>query len=383
MNIGATSQAFTPVAVAAKTRPSPTQSAAQNTASQPIDSFHISATGKNKSRPTAQIRFAETNSAKQDFGSAVHVDKPRSEDKKFLGMVHLTSSQEQQIKVVEAKAFQRFENPGNDAQRGSIYAKVQQSKTSHYQPGYLELNASSLSVSESEQKQVMKALQDYGEDLAAIAVSGRDMKGLQRHVEDRAFIKLFDRDKEEFEDYFKAGFQDFWGDRTAENNPANPLERHDDPPQTPVNGKDPREEYKWRFLKPQLGIGIQGLDFKNVKLKPKVDLVKLTGPALTEVRVIANVPFTFNGQIEPEAEIKARRILNHKPGEYGGLKDNVFIEANSVYNYSEGNIRSSVGVRKQISPDASMGAYALYSLSINGKNADDMGIGVNYQARFD
>lgn len=382
MNIGATSKAFTPVAVAAQGRPLK-QSATRPTVALPTDSIHISAAGKTTGRPAAQIRFADANPAQQDFGSAVRVDKPRSEDKKFLGMVHLTSSQEQQIKAVEAKAFQRFENPGNNVERGSIYAKVQQSKTSHYQPGYLELNASSLSVSESEQKQVMDALKDYGEDLAAIAISGRDKKGLQRHVEDKAFITLFDRDKEEFEDYFKDGFQDFWGDRTGENSPDNPIERLDHQPQTPVNGKDPREEYKWRFLKPRLGIGIRGLDFKNVKLKPKVDLVKLTGPAQTEMRVIANVPFTFNGTIEPEAEIQARRIFNHKPGEYGGFKDNVFVEANSVYNYSEGHVRSSVGIRKQISPDASMGAYALYSLSLNGKNADDMGIGINYQSRFD
>ncbi len=382
MNIGAIPKAFTPAAVTAQTKPLQ-HTAAQSRSTLPADSFHISVSGKTNARPAAQIRFSEANNTQHDFGSAVHVDKPRANDKKFLGMVKLTSSQEQQIKAVEAKAFQRFENPGNNAHQGSIYAKVQQSKTSHYQPGYLELNASSLSVSESEQKQVMDALKDYGEDLASIAISGRDKRGLQHLVEDRAFITLFDRDKEEFEDYFKDGFQDFWGDRTGENSPDNPIERLDNPPQTPVNGKDPRDEYKWRFLKPRLGIGIRGLDFKDVKLKPKVDLVKLTGPAQTEVRVIANVPFTFSGKVEPEAEIRARRIINHKPGEYGGFKDNVSVEANSVYNYAEGNVRASVGIRKQISPDASMGAYALYSLSLNGNNSDDMGIGLNYQSRFD
>jgi len=132
MNIGAIPKAYAPAAVVSQSMPLPQRgvAVAANSSTLSTDSFHISVNGNNTGKPGAQIRFTDHKQAQHEFGSAVHVDTPPAADaKKFLGMVRLTSSQEQQIKAVEAQAFQRFENPGNNAQRGSIYAKIQQSKT--------------------------------------------------------------------------------------------------------------------------------------------------------------------------------------------------------------------------------------------------------------
>lgn len=373
-----------PVRISAANEPP----AAQALAAPPKDSIHISIGGRTNGQPAAQVRFVEPTSPQSQFGSAVRVDQKRVVEKRFLGMVEMTPNQQQQIRAAESKAFQRFSNPGNNIERGSLYAKIQQSNISHYQPGYLEHGNSSLGITDGEKDQVMDAIKEYGEDLGAIALTGRNRKDLQRFVEDKFFITLFDRDKEEFEDYFKDGFHDFVADRFGENTPDNDLQAKgsvgtDGLINTEGKPASQEEQYKWRFFRPRVGVSLKGLDFQEAKIKPKIDLVRLQGPALTEVRLVANVPFNFKGEYAPEAEIQARRIINHTPGEYGGLTDNLFVESTTVYNHNESQLRSSIGVRKQISPDASMGAYALYSVSLSGANKDDMGIGINYQSRFD
>ncbi|PKL74225.1 MAG: hypothetical protein CVV27_21585, partial [Candidatus Melainabacteria bacterium HGW-Melainabacteria-1] len=98
---------------------------------------------------------------------------------------------------------------------------------------------------------------------------------------------------------------------------------------------------------------------------------------------VADVPFTISGNYEPRGEIYARRLINHLPGDYGSWKDNVFVESRSTYDFSEQQARTSLGVRKQISPDASMGLYALYSKTFAGNEPEDLGLGINYQSRFD
>ncbi|HEY9842310.1 MAG TPA: hypothetical protein V6D23_17750, partial [Candidatus Obscuribacterales bacterium] len=215
---------------------------------------------------------------------------------------------------------------------------------------------------------------------------GRSRRELERYLEDKFFITLFDRDTEEFEDYFKNGAHNFFGDSFGNNSPDNNVVK----PSTPAAGENlinlpnaPQEEkYKWKFFQPRLGVSLKGTNFKEAMIKPKIDLVRLRGPAETEVRLIADVPFNIAGKFEPKGEIYARKILNHTPGDYGGLTDNLWAESRTEYDYTEGQVRTSLGVRKQISPDSSMGLYALYSTSTKGAAPDDLGLGVNYQSRW-
>ena len=183
--------------------PPETATQTHKTSLAPQDSFRISLKGAQST----------TNGQAQNqiqFGAAVHVDAPNPSPKKFLGMVRLTENQELQIQSAENKAFYRFEQPGNDISRGSINAKLRHSSLNTYQPGYLE-HGSGLTLSDDERKQVTNALKDYGEDLASIAIVGRDKRELSNYLEDKAFILVFDKDKDDFEDYIKNGFHDFFG----------------------------------------------------------------------------------------------------------------------------------------------------------------------------
>jgi len=350
----------------------------------PKDSFHFSLGGRTNGLPAAQIRFADPPTPKSAFGHAVHVDQPNPQDKKFLGLVNMTSSQEDQLKAAEARAFERFRHAANNPTRGSLQAKLNQASTQHYQPGYLE-HGGHLHITAAESKEVMKALSRYGEEAASISITGRDRKGLQRFVEDRFFVTLFDRDKEEFEDYFKNGARDFFSDHFSQNNldTQKPVQASSQDGLLALPDEKPESEYKVRYLRPRLGVDVRGLDYEQVKLKPKIDLVRLQGPALTELRLEADLPYKLNGEFTPEAHLSARRIFNHKPGEYGGLKDNLFVEGRTSYHVTENRLRTTIGLNKQISPDESLGMYALYSQSFEGQRSEDAGLGINYQKRWD
>ncbi|MBF2054000.1 MAG: hypothetical protein IGS03_11130 [Candidatus Sericytochromatia bacterium] len=360
----------------------PAQSAAES------DSFHFSLKGQTNGQPARQIRFAaETPAPAQVFGNAVHVDSLPEPGPKVFGTLSVTPSQAHQLKAAEARAFDRFRHAANNPERGSLQAKLNQAAMQQYQPGYME-HVGQVHITENESKEVMKALQRYGEDLASISITGRDRKGMQRYVEDRFFITLFDRDKDEFEDYFKGGVKDFFGDSFG-NSQAQPQVQASEPAMSardaliPLPDQNPEEQYKVRYLRPRLGVSIRGLDFEELKLRPKVDLVRVQGPAQTEVRVEADLPYKMNGEFRPEAHVSARRILNHKPGEYGGLRDNVFVEGRTSYEFHEQRVRATVGLNKQISPDESVGVYALYSQQFEGMKSEDAAIGVNYQKRWD
>lgn len=346
----------------------------------PQDSFRISLKGTQSTvNGQAQNQI--------QFGAAVHVDTPNPSPKKFLGMIRLTENQELQIQSAENKAFYRFEQPGNDISRGSINAKLRHSALNTYQPGYLE-HGSGLTLSDDERKQVTKALQDYGEDLASIAIVGRDKRELSNYLEDKAFILVFDKDKDDFEDYIKNGFHDFFGAEATTGNAVHSStvgstagHVSTDAKGKPIQPSD-QENYRWRYFQPRVGVNVRGLNFGDTKVKAQVDLVRLNGPANTEVKVVAKVPFTFNGEYNIEGEVQARRILNYKPGEYGEFKDNMYVESNTNYNHEEARLRTTFGVRKQISPDASLGVYGSGTLSTGGEK-HDVGVGVNYQLRFD
>ncbi len=353
------------------------------------DTVHISLGNRVNGRPATAFKFSDAPDAGQkEFGSAVHVETPRDPDaQRLFGLLNLTANQRQQIRAAESRAFDRFFHAGNSPERGSIQAKLRQAAIETHQPGFLEHN-SAMSITDQEKDQIMDALKQYGEELAAIGISGRNKRELQRYVEDKFYITIFDRDRDEFQDYFKGGVKDFFGDyfgnNTPDNNLVNPAKAPTSAGVVELKGeKEQQEEYKWRFFQPRMSVSLKGVDFKEATIKPKVDLVKLRGPADTEVRVVADVPFNFNGKYEPRGEIYARRIMNHKPGEYGGWKDNVWAESRTEYDFSEQQVRTSLGVRKQISPDASMGFYGMYSKNFSGGNApEDLGLGVNYQSRF-
>lgn len=342
----------------------------------PQDSFRISLKGTQSTvngKPQSQIQF----------GAAVHVDTPNPSPKKFLGMIRLTENQELQIQSAENKAFYRFEQPGNDISRGSINAKLRHSALNTYQPGYLE-HGSGLTLSDDERKQVTNALKDYGEDLASIAIVGRDKRELSNYLEDKAFILVFDKDKDDFEDYVKNGFYDFFGAEATTSTEAHSATASQTTGQinTDAQGKPVQEDFRWRFFRPRVGVNVRGLNFSDTKIKAQVELARLNGPANTEVKVLAKVPFTFGGEYNVEGEVQARRILNYKPGEYGEFKDNMYVESNTNYNHEEARLRTTFGVRKQISPDSSLGVYGSGTLSTGGEN-HDVGVGVNYQLRFD
>jgi hypothetical protein len=76
-------------------------------------------------------------------------------------------------------------------------------------------------------------------------------------------------------------------------------------------------------------------------------------------------------------------MINAKPGEYGTLKENIYAETRAHYNFEENRVQATLGVRKQISPDSSMGLYGLYNQTFSGLEVKDVGIGVNYQSRFE
>lgn len=367
----------------------------QNTAPAPAspallqDKVHFSARGS--AAPSARISFSEPqDSARNEFGSAVQIEASNyKEMKKLLGYFSMTADQERQIQAAEARAFDRFMSNGYSPERGSIQAKMRQAAVDAYNPGY-SIHNSALHINEDERRQIKDALQKYGEDLASIAVTGCSRKDLQRYVEDKFFITLFDRDKEEFEDYFKRGFQNLAADQTsqisAQQAAATPPAAaptgvaQSAPVPVPVSED---EKFRWRFVRPRVGVNVRGLDFEKAKIKPKVDLVQLRGPAQTEVRVTAEIPFEFSGKTYPEAEVTARRMFNAKPGEYGTLTQNIFVESRTHYNFHENRLNATVGVRKQISPDSSMGVYGLYSQSFGALELKDLGVGVNYQSRFD
>jgi hypothetical protein len=375
-------QAFSSIKVSSNPRSvSPAASsgiaASQNIATlAPQDSFRITLKGTQSAingRPQNQIQF----------GAGVHVDTPNPSSTKFLGMIRLTENQELQIQSAENKAFYRFEQPGNDISRGSINAKLRHSALNTYQPGYLE-HGSGLTLSDDERKQVMDALKDYGEDLASIAIVGRDKRELSHYLEDKAFILVFDKDKDDFEDYIKNGFHDFFGAEATTGTEAQSATVGNTAGQVSAQaeGKPEQENFRWRFFQPRVGVNVRGLNFSDTKVKAQVDLARVNGPANTEVKVVAKVPFTFGGEYNIEGEIQARRILNYKPGEYGAFKDNMYVESNTNYNHEEARLRTTFGVRKQISPDASLGVYGSGTLSTGGEK-HDVGLGVNYQLRFD
>jgi hypothetical protein len=340
----------------------------------------------------ARISFVEAApeaSAQQDFGNAVSVNSasPKT-SKKLLGYLSVTADQERQLKAAENRAFDRFVSYGYSPERGSLQAKIRQSAVDTYSPGY-SLHNSALSINEGEKGQIKDALQKYGEDVASIAVTGRSRRDLQRYLEDKFFITVFDRDKEEFQDYFKNGFQNMMTDQ-ASTLSAEQHQAPDGAPTAPSTESAPLplpvpndEQYKWRFMRPRVGVNVRGLDFEKVQVKPKVDLVQLRGPAQTEVRLTAEVPFEFNGKMYPEAEISARRMLNAKPGEYGKFSENIYAETRIHYNLQENRADATLGVRKQISPDSSMGVHGLYSQNFSGAEVKDIGVGVSYQSRFE
>ncbi len=350
------------------------------------DTVHFSARGSQV--PSARISFSEPDAKeKTEFGSAVQVDASNHKEMKtLLGYFSMTSDQERQIQAAESRAFDRFTSVGYSPERGSIQAKMRQAAVDVYNPGY-SAHTSAMSISDGEKDQIMDALKKYGEDVAAIGVTGRNRKDLQRHLEDKFFITIFDRDKEEFQDYFKGGFQNFAADQAGQNAVSNDLIQPNSvstaSAPAAVTAQPEEEKYKWRFVRPRVGISVRGLDFKEVKVKPKVDLIQLRGPAHTEVRVTAEVPFEFSGKTYPEAEISARRMINAKPGEYGTLKENIYAETRAHYNFEENRVQATLGVRKQISPDSSMGLYGLYNQTFSGLEVKDVGIGVNYQSRFE
>lgn len=369
---------FSAMQVSAKPASSPVsvKSTTEN-ALPPQDSFRLSLKGK-------QMQVNAQNPNQIQFGAAVHVDQPNPTPTKFLGMIRLTENQELQIQSAENKAFHRFDQPGNDITRGSINAKIRRSATDTYQPGYLE-HGSGLTLSEDERKQVMKALKDYGEDLASIAIVGRDKRELSNYLEDKAFILVFDKDKDDFEDYIKDGFHDFFGAedvQAAQSTQSSAAGKVSDTAKSDPQSKDRSQDFRWRFFRPRVGVSLRGLDFEKTKVKAQVELARLNGPAHTEVKVLAKVPFTFEGEYNVEGEIQARRIIHYKPGEYGSFKDNMYLESNTNYNHNEARLRSTFGVRKQISPDSSLGVYGSGSLSTGGEK-HDVGVGVNYQLRFD
>lgn len=367
----------------------PVLAAAEASNSSLQDKVHFNTRGS--SIPPARISFAEPQaSARDEFGSAVRVDATNHREMKtLLRYFSLTPDQERQLKAAEARAFDRFMSHGYSPERGSLQAKIRQAAQDTYTPGY-SVHHPTWHISEGEKNQIKDALQKYAEDVASIAITGRSRKDLQRYVEDKFFITLFDRDKEEFEEYFKRGFQNFAADQTSE---LSADQATASPPaaipsgsteSTPISVPVPEaEKFRWRFLRPRIGINVRGLDFEKVKLKPKVDLVQVRGPAQTEVRISAEVPFEFGGKTYPEAEITARRLFNAKPGEYGTLTQNIYAETRTQYNFHENRLDATVGVRKQISPDASIGMYGLYSQSFGALDVKDLGIGVSYQSRFE
>ena len=343
-------------------------------------------------QPAARISFVDTDPtpvAQKEFGNAVSVNSTNQKEvKKLLGYVSVTEDQERQLKAAENRAFDRFVSYGYSPERGSLQAKIRQSAVDTYSPGY-SLHNSALSINEGEKGQIKDALQNYGEDVASIAVTGRSRRDLQRYLEDKFFITVFDRDKEEFQDYFKGGFQNLMADQASKlsaeqkSNPATEpasVSTESAPLPLPVPNDD---KYQWRFMRPRVGVDVRGLDFAKVKVKPKVDLLQLRGPAQTEVRLTAEVPFEFNGKMYPEAEITARRMLNAKSGEYGKLSENIYAETRVHYNLQENRADAAIGVRKQISPDASMGVHGLYSQNFSGAEVKDIGLGVSYQSRFE
>lgn len=350
------------------------------------DNVHLSVGNRTNGMPASTLRFADPD-PKQEFGSAVHVEKARDpSEKRLFGLLPLTANQNQQIRAAESRAFDRFYTAGNDVSRGSLQAKMAQASLNTYMPGLLEHNTPA-NVTNDEKSQIMHALQDYGEELGSIGITGRSRRDLDRYLEDKFFITLFDRDTEDFEDYFKNGAHNFFGDSFGNNTPDNNVVKPSQPAsgdKTPVNlpPQTPQEQYKWKFFQPRLGVSLKGTDFKEAMIRPKVDLVKLRGPADTEVRLVADVAFNMNGKLEPKGQIYARRMLNAKPGEYGGLTDNIWAESQTEYIHEENKVNTSLGVRKQISPDSSMGFYALYSAGTNSVTPNDLGLGVNYQARW-
>lgn len=354
------------------------------------DSFHISVNGKTNGRPAAQISFFNDRPSPQtELSTAVHVDKkiPKDQQNRLLGFLSMTPNQEQQISAAESRAFERFNNAGWDRDRGSLSAKIRQSQMQTFQPGLVELGSSGQHISDGEKKQVMDALKDYAEDLGAISLTGRNKKGLQTFLEDKFFITLFDRDKDEFEDYFKGGMGDFFGDRFGENDPnnalVNPSVSSSSENLIDLPDQKPESQYQWKFFRPRVSVSMSGLDFQKAKIKPKIDLLRMRGPANTEIRLETELPYQLNGTFEPEAQLSARRIFNYKPGEYGELKDNVLAEARAGYNYSENQVSTTIGLRKQLSPDTSAGVYGLYRQSFDNGLNNDAAIGINYQSRFD
>lgn len=350
------------------------------------DSFKIQLRQGNT--PATTIRFAPPPaSAQNQFGVAVRVDQPRQDDgPKLLGFLRLTDNQREQIQSAESRAFDRFMYASNHRERGSLNAKLMQANTAQMQPGYRDVMGA-VYLTDGEKDQLMDALKDYGEDLAAIGISGRDKRALQHHLEDKFFITLFDRDKDEFEDYFKDGVEDFFGDKFGQSAPhvkeAAAVQSSSASSENLVDVPDekPKSQYKWRWFRPRLSVSASGLDYEKIRLKPKVDLVRLRGPAHTDLRLEAELPYRLDGEFTPEIQITGRRILNHTPGEYGSLTDNLYAEGRAEYNFEEERLRATLGVRKHISPDSSMGAYGLYSQSLNGSN-EDIAVGVNYQNRW-
>lgn len=354
------------------------------------DAYHFSAAGHTNGAPAAQIHFVdEAAPAESQFNANVHVDeiKPKEAKDRLLGFFTMTANQEQQISAAEARAFDRFNTAGWNQSRGSLSAKLHQAQMESFQPGLIELGSTTQNITDGEQHEVVKALQDYGEDVASIAITGRNRKDMQRYMEDKFFITLFDRDKQEFEDYFKGGINDFFGDNFGENDPNNAIVNKSVSASSEnlvdLPDEKPKSDYKWRFVRPRLSVSMSGLDFKKVKFKPKIDLVRMEGPAQTELRVETELPYQINGTFEPEAKITARRIFNHKPGEYGKLKDNLMAEAQMSYGVADNQVRTTVGLRKQLSPDTSAGVYGLYRQSFDNAQDNDAAIGLNYQSRFD
>lgn len=349
------------------------------------DAVHFSPNQRKGDIPAIAFAFkpAEAIDPEKEFASAVEVNGENYvAPKRFVGLFNISPSQEKKIQAAEARAFSRFEG-GNDAyQRGSMQAKLRQSALDAYYPGY-NAHSYSLGSTPEEQKIIMNSLTDYGRELGVVALTGKTEKEFQRHMEDKFFITVFDRDKEEFEEYFKNGYHKFIGDKFSQNDPDNPVPITASTESAPGKPDPNAEQFRVRYFRPRVGVKLSGLDYKEAKIKPSVDLIKVQSNHATELRVTANGATNIKGDYDAEFEISGQRMFNKKIGEYGSLKENIFIESRAKYELKDNQLQSTLGVRKQISPDSSFGFYGLYSKTFLGHRPEDFGVGANYQSRFD
>lgn len=348
----------------------------------------IPASGIAFAQATGQISEEELKEkARADFGGKVVHVEDKTSGKKFLIFLTVTEEQEKKLKIAEIEHFRRFKHGNNNRHGNTLASKMHQAEINSNNPGRDLLNnlPASEYITENDRKEILDALKDYGIDAAAIGFTGRNEDDLKDHWEDKFFITIFDRDKEEFEDYFKGGFDDFIGDMFGRNDPDNVIP--DTPQANSDKGSDgvdkPKSPYKWRFFRPSIGAKIRGLKFAEYELKPKVDLLRMRGPAATELRLTAEVPFNFKGEYEPEFELRFRRLLFHNPTDYGAWNENLFFETRTQYEMQENQLKATLGLRKPISPDSSFGIFGMFNKQFSEEKTEDYGAGMNYQVRWE